>query len=140
MGFRSDVRSSLFDSLVAFAAANPSLVDRVYQARPPSIADTRAVFLASTPMAATHTSGVRQKVTEMEVVCSVHLADNEETTDNLEALADGVEDWITDHPHLVSGYHLTEWVRATPIELNEGGVIIPAFAITCQTSIQEGRG
>lgn len=139
MGFRADVRSRFFTGLETFVDANPSIADRAYKARPASLADTKAVFIAPQPIAALHTSGVRQKRIEFNVVCSVHLADNVETTDKLEALTDAVEDWVTDNPHVVSGYVLTEWVRSTPIELDEGGVFIPAIAITCTALIQEGR-
>src|SRR5687768_16687708 len=140
MTWRAAVRDGAETTLTAFQAANTSLCDRVYRARPESVADTKSVFISGIgEPRILHSAGIRQRDAEVEIVCSVHLADNEETTDKLDDLADAVIDWLTANPHAFGAITVQAPVRATPVELNEGGLIVPAVAITCSAQIQEGR-
>lgn len=141
MGFRVDTRNAFKTGLDAFAAANPSLVDNAFKARPPSLAEQKGIFISGiAEPRILHSAGVRQRDIEVSAVCWVQLSDNEETTDKLESMVDALMDYLTDNPHVISGYTVQQPIRVTPIELDEGGVIVPAIAITCVAQIQEGRG
>jgi hypothetical protein len=139
MGFRSEVRDGFLISLTAFQAANPTLVDGVYKARPPSIAERSSVFVGGISESYVHLAGVRQRTAEVEIVYTRHLGDNEETSDVLEDGADALLDWLTLNYHLTGAGTVQEPQRSTPIELNEGGVIVPAIAITTRATKQEPR-
>ena len=139
MGFRTDIRDAFNTSMAAFAAANPTISTRHHKARPESLADDQGTFLAGIEEAYVHSAGVRQRTADVSVVYWSLLSDNEETADRLEVGADAVLDWLTANPHLIGTYTVQEPQRATPIELNEGGTIVPAVAITTRALIQEGR-
>src|SRR5688500_12576995 len=119
MGFRTEIRNAFNTSLSAFAAANTTLVDRVYKARPESLAEVKALYLAGIEEAYQHTEGVRRRTAEVSVVYSVHLTDNEETSDKLETGADALLDWLTTNHHLTGTDTLQEPIRSVPIELTE---------------------
>jgi hypothetical protein len=140
--WRSDVRDNYKVTLDAFQAANPTLVDNVNRARPPSVVETRTVFvgLISEPDIALD-SGTWRRIAEVDIVAAVHLADNEETTDKLDELADELTDWLAanDRAHVLGAHTEQHPIRSTPVEIIEGAVIIPAIAITCRATIQQGR-
>lgn len=120
-------------------AANPTLVDRVYRKRPASIADTRSIFIGTIGETLRHDSGTRQRTTDVEIVVARHLADNEETADDLEELADALIDYLSDNPHAFGANTVQEPVRDAEVEIAEGTVYVPGITITCRALIMEGR-
>ncbi len=141
MNWRSDVRDKYVVTLEAFQSANSTLLDRVYRARPESLAETRSVFVGPITEAVELDSGTWRRVAEVEIICSRHQSDNSETTDDLEELADSLTDWLAanDRAHVLGDHTEQHPIRTTTIEIPEGGIFIPAIAITCRATIQQGR-
>lgn len=140
--WRTSVRDNYVATLGAFQAANPTLVDQVYRARPESVADTRAIFVGGIRETYLLDSGTFTRTVDVDVVCSVHLADNQETQDKLDEMADAVIDWLAAdaQAHVLSDHTEQHPVRSEPVELQEGAsLFIPAIAITCRATIQQGR-
>jgi hypothetical protein len=139
--WRADVRNNYVTSLGVFQAANSSLLDRVYRARPESLQDTKSVFVGGISEDLSLDSGTFQHIATVEIVAAVHLADNEETTDRLDALADALTEWLAanDRAHVLGASTEQHPVRSVPIEIPEGGIFIQAVAITCRATIQQGR-
>lgn len=141
LGWRKEVRDNYVVSLTAFLAANPTLLDRVYRSRPESVADTKAVFVGQISEAISLDSGTWARVVDVDIVCSVHHADNAETNDALEELADALIDWLADNDraHTLGAHTEQHPVRSTTVDLAEGAIFIPAIAIACRASMQQGR-
>lgn len=140
--WRQPVRDNYVTALGAFLAANPTLADRVYRSRPESLANTRSLFVGpiSEPDISLD-SGTWRRIAEVDIVCAIHLADNEETTDKLEELADELTDYLAQNAqaHVLGDATEQHPIRSTPIEIPEGAIFIPAIAITCRATIQQGR-
>lgn len=139
MGWRGDVRTNSALTCEAFMAANPTLVDRVYRKRPESLVETRAIHIGTIGEAIRHDMGTRQRTATVEIIVSRHLSDNEETGDDLEEMADGLIDWLTDHPRAIGANTIIEPIRDAEVEIAEGPMFIPAIAIICSALILEGR-
>lgn len=141
MGWRSEVRDNYVLTLEAFKTANSSLLDRVYRSRPESLTDTTSVFVGPIGEVISLDSGTFGRVVDCEIVCTRHLADNAETTDDLEELADAVIEWLAanDRAHCLGAHTEQHPTRSQTTEIPEGGVYIPAITITCRASILQGR-
>lgn len=137
--WRSAIRDAAVTTCEAFQAANPTLVDRVYRKRPAAIADTRSIFVGTIGEVLRHDSGTRQRTASVEIVVTRHLADNEETADDLEELADALVDWLSDNPHAFGANTVQEPARDAEVEIAEGTVFVPGIVITCSALIMEGR-
>jgi hypothetical protein len=86
-----------------------------------------------------HTSGVRQRDLELNIVVVDELQDNEETSGRIDVLTDALLDALTAAPHAVSALTVQQPVRVEAGELDVGGVIYAANVIVVSASIQEGR-
>lgn len=141
MTWRSEVRDNYVATLETFQAANTAILDRVYRARPESVAETRAVYVGPIAEDIDLDSGTWRRVVAVDLICSVHLADNEETTDKVEELADAIIEWLAadDRAHVLGAHTEQHPVRSTTIEIADSGYTIPAVAITCRATIQQGR-
>lgn len=141
MGWRSDVRTNGTTTLEAFQSANPTLLDRVHSARPSTVGDTRSAWMGAIGENIRHDSGTWQRIADVEIVVARHLADNEETADDVEELADALIEWLSadDRTRAFGAYTLQEPVRSVTAEIAEGGVFTPAVIITCRATIQQGR-
>jgi hypothetical protein len=139
--WRSAVRDNYVTTLTAFQAANTSLADRVYRSRPESLADTRSLFVGGITEAIDLDSGTWRRVVDVDIACCIHLSDNAETTDDLEELADTLIEWLAanDRAHVLGAHTEQHPVRSATIEIPESGIFIPAIAITCRATIQQGR-
>lgn len=139
--WRSAIRDAAVTTCEAFQAANPTLVDRVYRKRPAAIADTRSIFVGTITEAIAMTSGTGQRTATVEIVVARHLADNEETADDLEELADALISWLMDfdRAHAFGANTVQNPVRSQEVEIAEGTVFVPGIVITCSALIMEGR-
>lgn len=140
--WRSQIRDNAVTTLEAFKAANPTLTDRVYRSRPPSLAERRAVFVGGIREDLSLDSGTISRDTLVDIVASRHLADNAESTDDIEEVADALIDWLSanDRAHAFGTNTVQNPVRSESVELDEGnGIIVPAVVITCRASLMEGR-
>ena len=139
MGWRGDLRDRYLVGLQAFAAANPTLVDHVYKARPASLTDAKCIFVGGVAENILHTQGTRQRTAEVTLVCTAALGENTETTDELEDMADGLVDYLTDNHGLIGAQTVQEPVRSTTTEVPDGGTFLPAIAVICRAPILQGR-
>lgn len=140
--FRTDVRNNYVTTLEAFMAANPTLVNRVYRARPPSLAENRWVFVGGITEAIPDMhSGVWQREVNVDILVGQLLGDNVEATDNLEVAADALVEWLSAdaRAHVCGLGSEQQPIRSASVEIDEGGVFIPAVAITCRARVQQGR-
>jgi hypothetical protein len=139
--WRSEVRDNYTLTLEAFQAANTSLLDRVTSARPASLADTRSAFVGGISEDIDLDSGTWRRQVSVDILCAIHLSDNEETTDKLEELADALVEWLAadDRAHVLGAHTEQHPVRSASVEISDGGIIVPAVAISCRASIQQGR-
>jgi hypothetical protein len=139
--WRSDVRDNYVLTLQAFLAANPTLLDRVHRSRPESLADTTCAFVGGISEAIGLDSGTWRRVADVEIAVTRHLSDNAETTDHLEELADALTDWLAAdaRAHVLGDHTEQHPIRTATIEIPESGIFIPAIAITCRATIQQGR-
>lgn len=140
--WRSTARDSYFTALQTFQLANNSLCDRAYRTRPPSLAETRAVFIGGIGEEIALDPGTQRRTITVDLVASVHLGDNDEAIDALDDLADAVIEYFAANAqaHVLSDNTVQQPIRSQSVELDEGGIIIPAVAITCTALLQEGRG
>jgi hypothetical protein len=141
MGWRSDVRDNYVLTAEAFHTANTTLADTVYRTRPESISDERAIFVGGITEAISLDSGTWTRIVDVDLVCSIHLSDNAETQDNLEEMADALIEWLAadDRAHCLGAHTEQHPIRSATVELSEGAIFIPAIAITCRATIQQGR-
>lgn len=141
MGWREEIRDGTTTTLQAFAAANSSIVDRVYRSRPGSIVEGRSLYTGGISETIALDSGTFGRDATVEVVAAARFADNEETVDRLDALADAAIEWIAANAraHALGAHTLIEPVRSQSVELDEGGIIVPAVVITCRARILQGR-
>lgn len=142
MGFRQDVREGTKNTLLAFAAANSSLVDRVYKARPGALAEGRSLFVGSIAEDMTLDSGTFGRDVSVEVLAAARFADNQETVDRADELGDAVIEWLAANAraHALGINTLIEPIRSQSVEIDEGnGIIVPAVAITCRARVLQGR-
>jgi hypothetical protein len=139
--WRSDVRDNAVLTCSAFLTANSGLADRVYRARPESLAETTAIFVGTITEDIRLDAGTWQRVVDVEIVTTRHLADNAETTDDLEELADTLIDWLAanDRAHAFGDNTEQHPIRSATTEIQEGTVFVPAILITCRATIQQGR-
>jgi hypothetical protein len=139
--WRSAVRDSAVTTCEAFVVENDELVDRVFRSRPASLAETRSIFIGPISENIRHDSGTWQRIADVEIICTKHLTDNEETSDDLEEMADALIEYLSafDTVHAFGANTVQEPIRSVQIEIPDGGIFIPAIAITCRATIQSGR-
>lgn len=109
--FRSDVHAGIITKLVAFRAANPTLIRKVWHARPDSfiLGDLPAVVLGNLTESITTMQGIRQRRMDgftVEVVDRAPVAD--EADDRMNGLVDALMDYITEAYHMASGTSIVE--------------------------------
>lgn len=141
MGWRADVRDNYVTTLKAFQAANPTLVEHVARSRQEAIVDKRCAFVGPIAEQIRLDSGTWQRPLTVDIIVTRHLADNEEVIDNLEDIADTLIDWLAanDRAHVLGAHTEQHPTGSREIELSDGGTFIPAIAITCLATIQQGR-
>lgn len=139
MGWRGDVRDSFKTALDAFLLANPTLVDHVYKSRPPSLVDSRSVFIGGIDEAIRHDFQTRQRTADVTLVCVAQLGENAEVMDDCEDLADALVDYLSTNYGLTGTLTVQEPIRTTTTEISEGGTFLPAIAVVSRALIQQGR-
>lgn len=142
MGWRQDVREGTRNTLLAFAAANGSIVDRVYKSRPGALAEGRSLFVGSINEDIALDSGTFGRTVTVEVLATARFADNEETVDRADELGDAVIEYLASNAnaHDLGAHTLLEPTRSQSTEIDEGnGIIVPAVLITCRARMLQGR-
>jgi hypothetical protein len=140
--FRRDVTERLAALAEDFKNANPTLLLRVYKRRPTGFTpDLPAVYVGSKNETITHTSGLRQRTMEPQLV----LVGNptgapDEIADEVDTLVDYFLDYITVHPHAISSNTVTQVTTIRDVELEVDDVVYPAAELTLGDTIAlEGR-
>lgn len=137
---RADTAAALTTLLLAFNAANPTLLKRVSRART-NFNELPAAYVGAIDERVLHTSGTRQRT----LLPSIVLVDSftEATEDRLDLAADGLMDYFTAHSAQVPGGEL-EMVSVSDGEIENvasSGVTAIYRAITFgfSVTIMEGR-
>jgi hypothetical protein len=140
--FRRDVTERLAALAEDFKNAPPTLLLRVYKRRPTGFTpDLPAVYVGSKNETITHTSGLRQRTMEPQLV----LVGNptgapDEIADEVDTLVDYFLDYITVHPHAISSNTVTQVTTIRDVELEVDDVVYPAAVLTLGDTIAlEGR-
>jgi hypothetical protein len=140
--FRRDVTTRLVALAEDFKNANPTLLLRVYHRRPTGFTpDLPAMYVGSKNEAIVHTSGLRQRTMEPQLV----LVGNptgapDEIADEVDTLVDYFLDYITVHPHAISSNTVTQVTTIRDVELEVDDVVYPAAVLTLGDTIAlEGR-
>jgi hypothetical protein len=137
--FRVDLVDALYDLLVAYQAANPTLLRRVYRTRPSAFQELPSAFVGPRAETITHTAGTRERAIDPSVVVVDTFTDNVETGDRMDVLMDDLIDVFTAGVRQI-GNALIEPTAVTPGELEASGAIYRAESIQfARTSIREGR-
>lgn len=134
--FRQDIVAGLTTILNAYQVANPTLLRRVFDHRPPSdVTDLPFAYVSLRPESITHASGVRTRTMQPSVVVVDMLASNDETEGRFDVLVDALVEHFTGYPHIVNG---TIWDRMTVAEEDEPGFMAVRFTFE-NVEIIEGR-
>lgn len=116
--FRQDVHDGIVTTLTNWQTANPTLLRQVYHARPDSytLGDLPAATVGNMTESITVMNGIRQRRMDgftVELIDRAPIAG--EADDRMNALVDGLMDYITDAYHSASGTSIVE-----PIGVSDG--------------------
>ena len=138
--WRTLVRSRLVAEMEDYRSANPGDLVAVHPLRPADLTSrTPCAYVNPGSETFQHTGQVRFRDTSATVTIVGRLWTDEETWDDVDAVADRVINWFTQHPRAISSNTLCEPTAAEPVELEQNGGVFPAVVITLgRTSIQEG--
>lgn len=138
--FRSDVRDGLYAYLVAFKAANPSLLPGdVYKVRPGSLVPPCAYVGPMNEPTITQTASIRQRLMTPTVVLVQRIIVPQETGEAMDDLVDAYLDYLDSggREHLAGGIIAT--ISTQDVELDFAGTIYSATVVTHRAEVQEGR-
>ena len=137
--FRVDLVDALYDLLIVYQTANPTLLRKVYRTRPAAFQELPAAFVGPRNETITHTSGTRERAIAPSVVVVDTFTDNEEMGDRMDILMDDLVDVFTAGVRQI-GNAIIEPTAVAPGELEASGAIYRAEVIGfARTSIREGR-
>lgn len=101
--FRSDIHAGLIATLAAFRAANPTILRKIWHARPASytLGELPCAVVGNLTESITTLNGIRQRRMDGFTVEIVDRApDSQEADDRMNLLVDAIMD------HLTAGYHM----------------------------------
>lgn len=138
-----DMVAALLSVLQTYATANPTLLRKVYTARPSGAGEWPFAFIGARNEVQTHSEGVRTRTFSPTVVVADAYSDNEQTQGALDILQDQLSDAFTAQPHAI-GYGVLEVTRIddADISLDNGPERITwyrARTFTFQALVAEGR-
>jgi hypothetical protein len=144
--FRSDYRTALATLLDGFKAANPTLVQHVYRARPGSFHPPLAYVGTLNEPAINFTSGTRRRLIRAQFALVQGLYDNAETADRMDVLADAFIDYLTANPHAINSRSVLTPISAEDVELvippagpDKPQLVYAATLLTVESDLVEGR-
>jgi hypothetical protein len=139
--FRSDIAGGLHTILLAFVAANPTLLRRAFRARPASwTTDLPAAWVEVRNEAITHDAGVRTRTMQPTVLVVDRLTDNTETMDRMDDLVDALLDHFTANPHITPNTVWDQLAISDETEQLTDGSWVSAVRFTFgNVSAREGR-
>lgn len=143
--FRQDVHAGIVTTLAAFRTANPTLIRKLWHARPDSftLGDLPAAVVGNLTESIATRQGIRQRqmdgftvtIVDQQVIAA-------EADDRMNGVVDALMDYITEAYHMASGTSIVE-----PIGVFDGeaGIVeaenLSWFSnvITFRASVMEGR-
>ena len=139
--FRSDVADRLVTVLTAYQTAHPTLLKRVYRARPAGSPDVPYAFIGDRSESITHTQGTRTRIVDgLSFVVVDKISDNAETAQRMDTLVDGLVEHLTSYPQLGATDSIWSRLRVTDEDYPFGDYDLTSvrFAFP-DISIMEGR-
>lgn len=143
--FRTDLRAGMVTATNAFVTAHPTLLVKVYTARPTSFnVPMPFAYIDLLTETATHTAGTRERVMAPSVVVVSRPLDNDEQVAAWDVLVDLLADHFTDYPQFTGNTIWDRWtlteegeeIQTTPDSVR----VFPTVRFTFENvSIREGR-
>jgi hypothetical protein len=144
--FRQDVHAGIVTTLGTFRTANPTLLRKVWHARPGSftLGELPCAVLGSMTESITTMNGIRQRRMDGFTIEIVDRSpDNEEADDRMNALIDALMDYVTGAYHMASGTSIVEPIGVTDGDtgaISEGSnVFWYSNVIGFRAYVMEGR-
>lgn len=140
--FRRDVTAKLVQLATDFKNENPTLLLRIYHRRPTGFTpDLPAMYIGSRNESIRHTSGLRQRTMEPQLVLVGNPTGSpDEIADEVDTLVDYFLDYVTVHPHAISSNTVTQVTTIRDVELEVDDVVYPSVVLTLgETIALEGR-
>lgn len=137
--FRADTVTGIYNLLVTFAAANPTLLNRAYRARPSGLVDFPSAWVEIQGERVTHDPGqIRWRALQPSVVIVRDAGDNAEDALALDQLVDALMTTFSTHPQFVTGTMSSDFTVGDE-EVRIGDYLFPATRFTFPT-VTEGKG
>lgn len=136
--FRRNLRDGIYNTLVTYQAANPSILAHVYDA-PPADPRTPCAFVAKNVLeSVSNTAQIQQRVARCQVYVLNKLSSYSQAADEQDVLVDGIIDAITNaNRTAVSGARIS--ISAVDDGEQTFGTAVYAGAIlTVEGAVQEG--
>jgi hypothetical protein len=126
--FRADVVAGLVTIMEAYQTANPTLLRRVFDARPESdVTDLPFAYVAAPREESIEwANGVRTRTMNVSIVVVDQLASNAETMARFDVLVDGLIEHISPYYHITPN---TIWDRMRVADEDEPGHAAVRFTI-----------
>ena len=144
--FRQDVHAGIVSTLNAFRSANPTLLRKVWHARPGSytLGELPCAVLGNLSESIATANGIRQRNFDGFTVDLVDRSpDNEEADDRMNQLVDAMLDYLTAAYHSASGTSIVEPIGVTDGDsgaISEGSNLYwYSNVITFRAYVAEGR-
>lgn len=137
--FRNDIATGIYDVLVTFRTANPTLMPGLFRARPESFPELPAAYIDRRPERVTHSQGIRTRTMQPSVVLVRRITSNAETMAEFDTTVDLLVDAFTASPQFATG---TIWDEMTVADEDApfGDYDFAAVRFTFgDVSIMEGR-
>jgi hypothetical protein len=139
---RSDFVAGLVSVLNTYKTAHPTLLRGVYTARPEGSAfEKPCAYVGARDESVTHDSGLRTRTFDGLTVWVLDTFPvNQETSDRMDDLVDGLMDAFTAAPHAGGTNTVISVTRVQDTEVTMGDAIYRAAVFTfAQGVVQEGR-
>ena len=138
--FREQLVTGIYATLNNFALANPTLLRRVWKARPGSFAgELPLAYIGSRDATWIYSAGVRQWHATPSVVVVDAVPDGPEAEARMDVLIDGLIDAFTRDYHGVSGTSILQANGVTELDMSDSGTHLLGEQIQLTGDIAEGR-
>jgi hypothetical protein len=102
MGDRADLMDGVAAMVNAFISANPTLLHRHFDARPPAFEDIPCSYLDIDPATVHYDSGLRDRVITAALTFVDIIGSNQEASDRMDALVDAFTEHLDSYAHIVA--------------------------------------
>jgi hypothetical protein len=138
--FRSDVAAGMYGLITGFIAANPTMLNAGYPARPRAFGNRPLAFVGPRNESIIHTMSTRQRTMSPTIVLVWAWDDEMEVAAIRDDVIDAFLDYATANVHAVSNQTVTSPTGVEDVELEMDGAPYPASIVTFgETLTLEGR-